>query len=490
MVKNSYLWRSLFLMWFVAIPEVHGQHCRMWECDKIEAPDGSESDRFGHAVWLDGDFALVSALWDDDGGAQPATGSVYVFRREASEWVVTQELRPSDGSDSDQFGSSIASEGNVIVVGAPGKDPNGAVYVFRLQNGAWLEEQKVEYAEPDGLRTFGNAVDIDQGRIVVGDRAAERVSLYQHDGSEWGLINSFDNPRSEEYEFGYALALEDDRLVVGAPNYFTGYAWFGTAHVYRDDGNGFRYEQELVPGEFDVGNYGRAVGLCGTRIVVGASNHRIHHSSLGTLVMFEYDGNSWVQTRNQSAYQASGLGASLELDADVLVGGGTTGSMGGGVHSFRFDGNSYGNHLNGHAWQVGDRAAVGTSVSHDQGLVFAGSPGEDTLAGRAAGAVNVFCLPEIGLDANRFLPEEGDEVSISSCGGQLGERAALFAVEFDDTPASLLLGIGRFEDRNRFWAFDAKVPPGLSGLEMELESIGFLSPGILGVSNRIRLHFQ
>lgn len=47
------------------------------EIDKITAPDGAASDRFGTAVALDGKTALVGAIYDDDLGG--SSGSAYFF---------------------------------------------------------------------------------------------------------------------------------------------------------------------------------------------------------------------------------------------------------------------------------------------------------------------------------------------------------------------------------------------------------------------------
>ena len=47
------------------------------EEDKLLASDGAADDRFGNSVSIDGDYAIVGALWDDDNGSD--SGSAYVF---------------------------------------------------------------------------------------------------------------------------------------------------------------------------------------------------------------------------------------------------------------------------------------------------------------------------------------------------------------------------------------------------------------------------
>jgi len=48
---------------------------------KLTASDGVASDEFGHSVSVNGDVAIVGAIWDDDQGS--SSGSAYIFERNA-----------------------------------------------------------------------------------------------------------------------------------------------------------------------------------------------------------------------------------------------------------------------------------------------------------------------------------------------------------------------------------------------------------------------
>ncbi len=91
-----------------------------------------EGDGFGRAVAIDGNAIVVGALFDDDLGA--AAGAAFVFAREGATWTQqTQLLRPNGGEE-EEFGISVAIDGQVVVVGTEGfqhqSNPNSAV-VFR-----------------------------------------------------------------------------------------------------------------------------------------------------------------------------------------------------------------------------------------------------------------------------------------------------------------------------------------------------------------------
>ncbi len=102
---------------------------------EVTANDGAASDRFGYAVAVSGDTAIVGA----DGKASNQ-GAAYVFVRSGSSWSQQQEVTASDGAASDRFGDAVAVSGDTAIVGADGKASNqGAAYVLVLQgmsNGA------------------------------------------------------------------------------------------------------------------------------------------------------------------------------------------------------------------------------------------------------------------------------------------------------------------------------------------------------------------
>jgi hypothetical protein len=98
------------------------------EEQKLTAGDGAPGDRFGNAVALGADRALVGAYFSDD-----ARGAVYSFARTGGTWGGEQKLVASDGLSSDFFGWSVALAGDRALAGAHYDDVlRGAAYVFSL----------------------------------------------------------------------------------------------------------------------------------------------------------------------------------------------------------------------------------------------------------------------------------------------------------------------------------------------------------------------
>ena len=125
---------------------------------KLTASDGAAGDRFGYSVAVDGDTAVAGAFGDADNGS--ASGSAYVFTRESGVWSQSAKLTATDGARGDYFGWSVAVDGDTAVVGALFDDDNGsqsgAAYVFTRESGVWSQSAKLTSSDgaAGDLRVF------------------------------------------------------------------------------------------------------------------------------------------------------------------------------------------------------------------------------------------------------------------------------------------------------------------------------------------------
>jgi outer membrane protein assembly factor BamB len=121
------------------------------ELFKLTPSDGATDDYFGSSVAVSGNIAVIGALYDDDTGTN--SGSVYIF--DTTNGNELFKLTASDAASRDEFGSSVAASGDLVVIGAPGvNDDTGATYV--------LEAVLVGDLNGDGY------VGIDDLNIVLG----------------------------------------------------------------------------------------------------------------------------------------------------------------------------------------------------------------------------------------------------------------------------------------------------------------------------------
>eukprot|EP00588_Corethron_pennatum_P010470 CAMPEP_0194269164 /NCGR_PEP_ID=MMETSP0169-20130528/3365_1 /TAXON_ID=218684 /ORGANISM="Corethron pennatum, Strain L29A3" /LENGTH=342 /DNA_ID=CAMNT_0039010699 /DNA_START=156 /DNA_END=1180 /DNA_ORIENTATION=- len=98
----------------------------------IENPGtGKGSDSFGCSVAVSGNIIVVGAKYDDTVGTN--AGIVYIYEKKDGTWDLVQSVKAPDGRSYDEFGYSVAYDGDTIVVGAvvAGSNKSGAVYVYR-----------------------------------------------------------------------------------------------------------------------------------------------------------------------------------------------------------------------------------------------------------------------------------------------------------------------------------------------------------------------
>lgn len=118
------------------------------------------------------------------------------------------------------------------------------------------------------------------------------------------------NGPSEDIEFGRAIAIDGERIVVGAPKE-TDYA--GAAYVFRRDGTEWTLEQRLVPSAPErLAQFGAFVAIDGDAIAVSAT----YEGGPGAGYVFRLDG-SW--TEEQRLPLSTAQGAAVAIDGDHLA---------------------------------------------------------------------------------------------------------------------------------------------------------------------------
>lgn len=182
---------------------------------KLVAGDGSQFADYGWSVALSGDTALVGAPRSTI-GANSVQGAAYVFARSNEAWTQHAKLVAGDGTQSDQFGSAVAIDGDEALVGAPA-DGTGSAYVFHRGASSWTERAKLVAGDATSFARFGDSVALADGFALVGASAdgvahvfvrncgtwTRQAKLLAHDGSAPG------NP-------GASVALSDGTALVGA----------------------------------------------------------------------------------------------------------------------------------------------------------------------------------------------------------------------------------------------------------------------------------
>lgn len=80
----------------------------------------TNSSKFGHEVFVDGDRILISAQEHDGSGSE--SGSVFVFEKEQGNFVLKDNIIPPTAEADQNFGVQVAILGNDVIINASAKD--------------------------------------------------------------------------------------------------------------------------------------------------------------------------------------------------------------------------------------------------------------------------------------------------------------------------------------------------------------------------------
>jgi len=149
----------------------YSQDQNLWiQEDDLQALAPSDLDYFGSSVALNADLAVVGSPGDDEQGSN--AGAAFVFRRGTLGWSFVAKLLASDGAGGDRFGESVATDGLQIIVGSPfafGADTRtGAAYVFRPAGSSFELDRRVLPEKSNSGQEFGASVTLGDGFAFVG----------------------------------------------------------------------------------------------------------------------------------------------------------------------------------------------------------------------------------------------------------------------------------------------------------------------------------
>ncbi len=305
---------------------------------KLTAGDGAANDGFGWSVALDGDTALVGVSWGDV-GSNRHQGSAYVFTRNGSSWTQQAKLTAGDGAAFDRFGVSVALNDDTALVGAylDGVDANsrqGSAYVFTRCGSSWTQQAKLTAGDGAAHDQFGVSVALDGETALVGayydDVGANSnqgsAYVFTRSGSSWtpqAKLTADDGLESDL--FGWSVAVDGDTALVGAVTDDVGTnSSQGSAYVFTRSGSSWTQQAKLTAGDGAVDDeFGHSVALDGDTAMVGARFDDVGANfNQGAVNVFARVGLNWTEQAKLTARDGKRIdifGKSVALDGDTAV---------------------------------------------------------------------------------------------------------------------------------------------------------------------------
>ena len=370
---------------------------------KLTAGDAYE--RFGTAVALDGDTAVVGAE-----GADGRRGAVYVFRRFGDGWTQVARLTASDGAVDDRLGFSVAIDGDTIVAGAPGPAAGpGSVYVFS-RTGPAARTQIAKLTTSAGGGLLGHSVAIDGDTIVAGAPTpvigSGAAYTFARTGpatrTQTATLTASDGAVGDH--LGYSVAIDGDTIVAGAAfDDGENKDNQGSAYTFARTGPAARSETAKLTASDGAAHdvLGVSAAIDGDTIVLGAyGDDAGANEDQGSAYTFSRTG---LAARSETAKLTASDGAahdvfgvSAAIDGDTIVVGAPRGDAGaitdqGSAYTFSRTGPAARTQiaeLTASDGASGDTFGLGVAIEGD--TIVAGDPVDDVGANAEQGSATIF----------------------------------------------------------------------------------------------------
>ena len=264
------------------------------------------SGDFGRSVSISGDYAIVGDPLVDGNGWN--RGAAYLFIRNGSSWTQQVEITDSDSNDNGRFGWAVSISGDYAIVGKYYAD-EGAAYVFVRNGSTWTQQTKLTGSDGTGVDYFGSSVSISGNYAIVGAHLARNLGsspggayIFMRSGTTWIQQAKLTVGGATYDFFGSSVAISSNYAIVGRPSSFKSDKGDSAIYVFKRNGSSWPQLHEISAS--DRGNYdyfGCSVGLSGDYAIVGARKADYNGDSTGSAYVFDnlnYGAINFVGTSN------------------------------------------------------------------------------------------------------------------------------------------------------------------------------------------------
>jgi len=233
-------------------------------------------------------------------------------------------IKQSPAASDDQFGFSMAAEGNSIIVGARSTSGyTAAAYVFTHTSGTTYTQQ-AKLAQPTGTVYFGWTVAIQGDDALVGVLNNRTTYAYRRSGTTWSAGTELQPTGLVSGDgYGLVLAVGGKTALIGASGKTLTAAGDGQVYVYKDTGSSWTAEGPMFtapPAGAAGGAVGGALAITpdGNTAFVGANKAA---GGQGRVYVLTRSGTSWnlVRTLAPSDPSTVAFGSTLALAGSRLA---------------------------------------------------------------------------------------------------------------------------------------------------------------------------
>ena len=296
-------------------------------------PTPASVDDFGFSVAIDGNNVLIGARLDDNNG--PDVGQAHLF--DATSGNLLRTFNDPTPTTADTFGTSVAIDGNNVLIGASRDDSTGSnvgqAHLFDATTGNLL--QTFNDPTPNGGDRFGASVAIDGGNVLIGamfDSSTGPTVGQAHlfDATSGNLLRTFNDPTPTIVDqFGISVAIDGNNVLIGAFRDDSTGSNVGQAHLF-DAATGTLLQTFNDPTPNSGDRFGVAVAIDGGNVLIGANGDDSNGADIGQAHLFDAATGNLLQTFDDpTPTGGDNFGTSVAIDGgNVLVGAHNDSSIG------------------------------------------------------------------------------------------------------------------------------------------------------------------
>lgn len=266
----------------------------------------------------------------------------------------------------------------------------------------WMLEQTLVSPSPSAGQWFGYAVAIDGDKAVIGTPQsngnmvnAGAAYVFSRANGVWTSLPRIAASDGKPGDmFGQAVDIAGNSVLVGCPNSDTKGLDAGAAYVYFWNGNAYVEQKKLLTTDSVAGDhFGFALAMHGETALIGAPDADVFGPDSGTTYVFFREGTLWSQQKKLISPQGAagdGFGRAVDLEFDTAVVGSPMDDNGaldaGATYVFQRTGISWNSDGNLAAKGLAEDDRFGSSVAVSGQTILVGAILDDTAAMNAGSA--------------------------------------------------------------------------------------------------------
>ena len=312
-------------------------------------------------------------------------------RSEESHFETTGVWIAPQGPSERQFGKCVAINSRWIAIatdrGEDGSFDPGSVRLYETDDPNDRPADLLRAPDRRWPDEFGSAIALHGNRLLIGAPGDSEVDwdcgaawLFEHQES-WRLIGALNSNTIEAGDrFGDSVSIDGSWAAVGAPRSDRAGLDAGAVHLFQSlDGHWTEKDVVVAPDASVADFFGDCVAISGSWMAVGAWGDDDHGEKTGSVWIFHLERGRWRPVQKIVPLESESrdlFGCSLTLRGDwLLVGSSGWNANQGAIYAFTLEDSTWQSHQQLHARGGTAQEWLGYAISMQNGLLVAGAPG-------------------------------------------------------------------------------------------------------------------